>query len=173
MNLPTKLRINPLMTMTLLPLFPPFLLVVSATPFPLPFPTLAPITTPFPQKVPKVDLSRGKSSHLLAVDLGNGVRVGPKAAGGQDIALLDLDELGVGGGGLDGGRDLLVLLVRVVAAEEDGDGGLALGRRRLGRVGAQAGGDGAVEVAGAGLGQLSHGGVEVGAAVDDWMGECK
>jgi len=72
--------------------------------------------------------SRLGSRHLLAVDLGDGVGVGPEGAGGQDIALLNLDEVDGGGLGLDGGADLVELVVAEAAAEEDG-------LRNLARVG--------------------------------------
>lgn len=108
-----------------------------------------------------------RSSKSLAVDLGDGIRVGPERAGCQDIALLDLQEDGTGVDGRDGGLDLLKLVVGEATAEEDGDGHLAVVRGE-GGVDAKAGGWSDVEVAAEDGGQLGESNVGIEAGVDDF-----
>ena len=112
------------------------------------------------------DLGCNRSRKPLAVDLSDGVWVGPERASRQNIALLHLDEVGTGAGGRDGRLDLLELVVREAAAEEDGDGCLALLGGDL-RVGAQTGGRKDLVVAGEETGEFVQGSLEVQAGVDD------
>jgi hypothetical protein len=107
-----------------------------------------------------------RSSKPLAVDLSDSVRVGAEGASRQDIALLNLQEVGVGVDSRDGGLDLLKLVVREAAAKEDGHrhlapllGGSSVGSETRARCD--------LEVAGEDGGQLGEGSFEIQARVDD------
>jgi hypothetical protein len=101
-----------------------------------------------------------RSSKSLAVDLSDSVRVGAERASCQDIALLDLQEVGVGVDSRDGSLDLLELVVREAAAKEDGHGHLAP-LLRDGSVGSETRTRRDLEVAGEDGGQLGERSFEI------------